>query len=158
MVRPSPNPDLATRVRRLEELGAARNVLTEYARVLEEHDPAAVARLFAPDATLETPSASVSGLRDIGAYFAQTFDTDHSTARHFLGNVRADWTGPGRATVSSRFLFAKSRGTGSVFGWGGYDAEVGIEHDTARFTSMTISVELVAPFPAGDGAFGPDRA
>jgi len=132
---------LLRRVRRLEEMEAARNHLHRYAATLDAPTPESVAALFTEDGVLRTRLGEFAGREAIAGFYRERLGADPSEKRHFIVSPRTTWTGPGTVEIASYFLFTARAGT-SVIGWGTYLDRLRVEDDTALFTGKTIEMHM----------------
>lgn len=140
--------EIVGRLRRLEEVERARGFLHEYASVLDDPRPDAMAELFLPEAELRGGAAEARGREEIREFFVGAFAADPSAKRHLVMNPRATWLSPGRVRVEAYFLYV-GRGDASVIGWGTYDAVVDTEGESPHFASLAIDVHLGTTLAAG---------
>ncbi|MFV0459246.1 MAG: nuclear transport factor 2 family protein [Actinomycetales bacterium] len=143
-----PTDDLAARVRRLEEVDAARGHVAAYAAVLDVADPDRVAGLFAEDGRLCTRRGQNVGREAIADFYRQRSAEDASVKRHFIANTRLVWLRPGLVGAASHFLFT-AQGSDSVLGWGTYRDEVRVDGTRCEFTSKTIVLEVATTLGRG---------
>lgn len=139
---------LLDRVRRLEEIEIARNLLHTYAATMDDPTPEKVSALFTTDGVLRTKLGEFTGREAIAAFFAQRIDTDTET-RHFIANPRTRWLEPGRVEVASYFLFTGRMAGSSAVGWGTYLDVIAVDGDTALFADKSIQVEVRTDLAAG---------
>lgn len=135
-------PDLAQRVRALEQIELARGHLHGYAAVLDQPDPDTVSLLFQPDAELRTPSATVHGRDAIRDFYRWAFGADTSVKRHFVTMPRATWLEDGRVRLECYFQFVGRHPDNSVLGWGTYDLVVDVSSRPALFASLAIDTQM----------------
>ncbi|MCQ0013659.1 nuclear transport factor 2 family protein [Actinomadura madurae] len=115
-------PDLSGllgRLRRLEDMEAARNHLHRYAATLDAPTAESIAALFTEDGVLRTRLGEFTGREAIAGFYRDRLAADPSEKRHFIVSPRTTWTGPGTVEIASYFLFTARAGT-SVLGWGTY--------------------------------------
>ncbi|WP_433474224.1 nuclear transport factor 2 family protein [Spirillospora sp. CA-142024] len=137
-------PDLAAvlrRLRRLEDMEAARNHLHRYAATLDAPTPEAVAALFTEDGVLRTRLGEFAGREAIAGFYRDRLGADPSEKRHFIVSPSTTWAGPGVVEIASYFLFT-ARGDGSVIGWGTYADRLRVEGEAALFTDKTIEIHM----------------
>ncbi|KAA9148629.1 nuclear transport factor 2 family protein [Amycolatopsis acidicola] len=140
--------NLEERVLRLEAAELARGLLNTYSHVLDDPRPETVAALFAEDAVLTTPSASVRGRAEIQAWYEKAFAADPSRKRHFLVHPRVTWLGDFRVRVESSFLFTGRADRRSVIGWGDYDDVIAVGGEP-KFVRKDIVPSLATDLAAG---------
>ena len=133
--------DLAERLSRLEDGELARELVYDYAHVLDEPSPETVAALFAPDATLTTPGGTVRGTDEITAFFARAFAAARSAKRHFVANPRVTRVAPARIRVRSAYLYTDRE----VLGWGTYDDLIDVSGPLFRAKTITPGSTLTLP-------------
>jgi hypothetical protein len=140
---------LGERLRRLEDIEAARGLFQTYARVLDTPDPTTVTALFTTDAVLTTALGVAEGHDEIRAFFARAFEAEPSIKRHFIVNPRATWQGEGRIRIESYFLYV-GRGTdASIIGWGTYDDVIDVSGPEPLFASKVIDVHVGSDLATG---------
>jgi SnoaL-like domain len=147
---------LARRLRRLEDVEAARGLFQTYAHVLDTPDPETVTALFTADAVLTTALGVAKGHDEIRAFFVRAFEKDPSIKRHFIVNPRATWLSEGRVRIESYFLYV-GRGTGaSIIGWGTYDDVIDVSGPEPLFAAKIIDVhvgsDLATGWPLDEGS------
>jgi hypothetical protein len=93
----SAHTDLELRVARLEARQALADLVARYCMVLDAGDLEGVGRMFTSEAVLQTPGSSVSGRRDIVAFYADrmsrfefTYHYPHSHVVSLLGDDSAE--------------------------------------------------------------------
>jgi ketosteroid isomerase-like protein len=79
-------PDLADRLRRLEDLEAIRQLDAVYCRLLDDGDWPALVGLFTPDGTFDGLS-TVTGRADLLAFFSGLADAGLTTFWHHVSNL-----------------------------------------------------------------------
>jgi hypothetical protein len=134
--------DLEARLRRLEDIEAARGMYHLYAEILDEPDAGAVASLFAEDGVLHTPMGDFEGRGAIEDFFQKAFDADTSLKRHFIVNPRVVETHPGTVRLQSYFLYVGRGDEQSIIGWGTYDDVVDVTGPAPLFREKTIAVHV----------------
>lgn len=130
--------EIGARLRRLEDIEAARGMLQVYAETVDRREAVDVARLFAEDSVLHTPKGDFAGWDGVRGFFQRTFDSDLSTKRHFIVNPRVTFHEPGLVGLSSYFLYV-GRGDDSLIGWGAYDDVIDMSLPEPRFRQKTIT-------------------
>jgi hypothetical protein len=140
---------LLERVRRLEEIETARNLLHRYAETLDQPTPETVAALFTPDGALHTRLGDCVGREQITTFFRDRLATDRSEKRHFIVSPRTTWLGPGRVAIAAYFLFTGRGDDRSILGWGTYDDVVRIVDGEALFEDKTIELHVGTDLQAG---------
>jgi hypothetical protein len=146
---------LEVQVQRLTQCQAAANILHTYAATLDEPEVAAVLRLFAEDAVLETPGSTAAGHEEIGAFFRKAWAADPSAKRHFITSPRVTWLEPGLVRLEAYFYWIGRAPGESVLGWGTYDDTVDVTGPIPRFARMRIEshlrTDLASGWPAATG-------
>jgi hypothetical protein len=145
----SDTEDLAARVRRLEEVEAARNMHHIYASTLDEPSAKTVAQLFAEDAVLNTPVGSFTGRQAIEGFYAAAFEADTSLKQHLIVNPKIVSAEPGRIRLQSYFLYLGRGNDASVIGWGTYDDTVDVSGPEPLFEEKTIGIIVGTTLDAG---------
>lgn len=140
---------LLARVRRMEEIEAARNLLHTYASTMDDPTPERVAALFTEDGVLRTTLGEFPGRAAIAAFFAERIAADAAGTRHFTVSPRTRWLAPGRVGVASYFLFTGRRRDASALGWGTYADVVVVDGDTALFAERSIDVQMRTDLATG---------
>lgn len=134
--------DIETRLKRLEDIEAARAMFNIYASTLDEPDAKTVAELFAEDAVLHTPMGDFQGRDAIEEFFGLAFKADPSVKRHFIVNPRVMETSPGTVRLHSDFLYVGRGDAQSIIGWGSYDDVVDTSGSEPVFREKTIAVHV----------------
>jgi ketosteroid isomerase-like protein len=140
--------EIEARLRRLEDIEAARGIYQVYAKTLDVPVADTVAELFTEDAVLHTPIGDFTGRDAVREFFRTAFDNDPSVKRHFIVNPRVVASEPGRVTLTSYFLYV-GRGDDSLIGWGTYDDVVDVTGPEPRFREKTITVHHGTTLSAG---------
>lgn len=96
--------EVADRLRRLEDRAQISDLVSRYARVVDDRDTGALADLFAAGAVFESRSGRIAGRERIVAFFAQrfatrgpSFHTPHGFELQFTGDGRAEGVVTGHA-------------------------------------------------------------
>jgi hypothetical protein len=134
--------DLATRLDRHDDIEAARGILFDYARTLDEPDPRTVGGMFAEDGVLHTTAGSWHGRTEIEEFFARAFAADPAEKRHLITNAKLTWLAAGQVRIDSYFLFVGRGADRSVIGWGTYLDIVDVSGAHPLFAEKTIDVHL----------------
>jgi SnoaL-like domain len=134
--------DLEARVRRLEDIEAARGMYHVYADTLDVPDATTVAALFADDAVLHTPVGDFEGRAAIEDFYGKAFAADTSEKRHFVVNPRVVETGPSTVRLQSYFLYLGRGDAQSIIGWGTYDDVIDVSRPEPLFREKTIAVHV----------------
>lgn len=140
--------ELAARVRRLEDIEAARGVFLSYSRVFDAPDADRVIELFTPDATLTTPVGAFKGHEEIRGFYAWAIAAEPSVKRHLITNPQTTSLGGGQVRIESDFLFL-GVGDTSVVGWGSYDDVVDVSGDRPLFAEKTIKIDVATDLEKG---------
>lgn len=136
-------PDLSGllgRLRRLEDMEAARNHLHRYAATLDAPTAESIAALFTEDGVLRTRLGEFTGREAIAGFYRDRLAADPSEKRHFIvspgrpGRDRGSWRSP--RTSSSPLAPAPrcSAGAPTSTGYGSGEA--------ALFTDKTIEIHM----------------
>ncbi|MFD0688618.1 nuclear transport factor 2 family protein [Actinomadura fibrosa] len=133
--------DLLRRLRRLEDMEAARNHLHRYAAALDTPAPDSIAALFTEDGVLRTRLGEFTGREAIAGFYRDRLAADPSEKRHFITSPRTTWAAPGVVEIASYFLFTARAGT-SVLGWGTYLDRLRIQAGAPLFTEKTIEIHM----------------
>ena len=141
--------DLVARVRRLEDVEAARNMHHIYASTIDEPSAKTVAQLFAEDAVLNTPMGSFEGRQAIEDFYAMAFEADTSLKQHLITDVKVVSAEAGRVRLQSYFLFLGRGDDASVIGWGTYDDTVDVTGPEPIFVEKTIDIIVGTTLDAG---------
>lgn len=141
--------DLLRRVRKLEEVEAARNHLHAYSRTLDAPTPDTAAALFTEDAVLRTRLGTFTGREEIAAFYRDRLQADPSEKRHFLVTPRTTWIEPGLVEIASYFVFTARAQERSVLGWGTYTDLVRVADDCALISDKTISLHVGTDLATG---------
>ena len=136
------------RIARLEEAELARNLLHDYADILDDPTPEAVAALFTDDGVLSVPAGDFVGTAAITSFFRDRLGPGASDKRHFIMNVRTRPQGPGLVEVASYFLFT-AREPDSGIGWGRYRDVIEVAEGRARIRHKTITPHLATDLKRG---------
>jgi hypothetical protein len=134
--------DLEARVRRLEDIEAARGMYQVYAETLDVPDPKTVAALFTDDGVLHTPVGDFEGRPAIEDFYGKAFAADTSLKRHFIVNPRVVETRPGTVRLQSYFLYTGRGDAQSIIGWGTYDDVIDVSGPGPLFREKTIAVDV----------------
>lgn len=132
--------ELIARVRRLEDIEAARNMYHVYAETLDDPNAKTVAQLFAEDAVLHTPMGDFTGRQAIEDFYASAFEADTSLKQHLIVNPKVISAEPGRVRLQSYFLYLGRGDDASIIGWGTYDDTVDVTGSDPLFVEKTIGI------------------
>lgn len=132
--------ELIARVRRLEDIEAARNMYHVYAETLDDPNAKTVAQLFAEDAVLHTPMGDFTGRQAIEDFYASAFEADTSLKQHLIVNPKVVSAEPGRVRLQSYFLYLGRGDDASIIGWGTYDDTVDVTGPDPLFVEKTIGI------------------
>jgi len=141
--------DLMARVRRLEDVEAARNMHHVYAETLDEPNAKTVAQLFAEDGVLHTPVGSFTGRQAIEDFYTAALDADTSLKQHLIVNPKVVSAEAGRVRLQSYFLYLGRGDDASVIGWGTYDDTVDVSGPEPLFAEKTIRIIVGTTLDAG---------
>lgn len=137
------------RLLRLEEIEATRGLLSAYARAADAASIERMLALFTRDGVVSNRLGEFAGLEEIGDYFTRAWGADPVDKRHFVANVEAQWSGPGRVRAQAYFLFVARAPGSSALGWGTYDAHVRVHDAEARFTHLRMDLDVGTDLAAG---------
>ncbi len=140
---------LLARLRRLEDVEAARGLLASYARACDAQDLEAVVSLFGPDAQVAVPGASWQGREGVRQFYSEAWAADPSRKSHFVANVRAVSHQVDSVTVDSYFMYTAAGDRSSVLGWGEYRDEIDTSGPQPLFTRKEMSVTRAADVREG---------
>ncbi len=141
--------DVVARLRRLEDIEAARNMHHVYASTLDEPNAKTVAELFTENAVLHTPVGSFPGRQAIEDFYSAAFEADTSLKQHFVVNPKVISAEPGRVRLQSYFLYLGRGDDASVIGWGTYDDTVDVSGPEPLFVEKTIGIIVGTTLDAG---------
>lgn len=141
--------ELAARLRRLEDIEAARNMFHVYAETLDEPDAKTVAQLFADDGVLHTPVGDFQGRSAIEEFYGQAFAADTSLKNHLIVNPKVVSAEPGRVRMQSYFLYLGRGDDASIIGWGTYDDTIDVSSAEPLFAEKTIGIIVGTTLEAG---------
>ena len=141
--------ELMARVRRLEDVEAARNMHHIYASTLDEPSAKTVAQLFTEDGVLNTPVGSFTGRQAIEDFYAAAFEADTSLKQHLIVNPKVISAEPGQVRLQSYFLYLGRGDDASVIGWGTYDDTVDVSGPEPLFAEKTIDIIVGTTLDAG---------
>lgn len=141
--------DLSERLDRLEEREVARNLLHEYATVLDEPDVRTVTALFDPDATLTNPRGTFRGRDAIAADYRVAWDLDPSRKVHVVATPALRHVAPGVVDAQAVFCFFGRGRDESVLGWGRYDDRIVVRDGQALFLAKTIRIGVRTDLATG---------
>lgn len=140
---------LRERLRRLEAVEAARDLVHEYAAAADSREVDRVLALFAPDAVLHSPRGVHTGHEQIAGSYATGWSLEPSRKRHFLTNVRLRQDPDGTVAATADF-FHLGRGEGrSVLGWGRYDDRIDVSGPRPLFTGKRITLLMATDLATG---------
>jgi hypothetical protein len=128
------------RLRRLEDIEAARCVVTRYAAVIDSRELASLGDVFSADAELVTPWAHYRGIDEIRGFFTDALTRSREQRSHFVTNIEPTWIAPGEVRLHSYFLYVGAGGAASTIGWGTYEDRVRVDDDTALITFKSIAL------------------
>ena len=141
--------DIETRLKRLEDIEAARAMFNIYATTLDEPNAKTVGQLFAKDAKLHTPMGDFEGRNQIEEFFGMAFRADPSVKRHFIVNPRVMEASEGKVRFHSDFLYVGRGDEQSIIGWGSYDDLIDITGPEPVFREKTIAVQVGTDLASG---------
>jgi ketosteroid isomerase-like protein len=141
--------DIEARLKRLEDIEAARAMFNIYASTLDEPDAKTVGQLFAEDAVLRTPMGDFQGRDAIEEFFGMAFKADPSVKRHFIVNPRVIDASDGTVRFHSDFLYVGRGDAQSIIGWGSYDDVVDTTGPEPVFREKTIAVHVGTDLASG---------
>jgi SnoaL-like domain len=133
--------EITARLERLELIEAAKAVTARYGRVIDAKDVAGLDGVFSNEVVLHLPNGERRGIDAVRTFFADAFDAEPGTRRHFIANQIAEVIADDEVLVQSYFLFV-SADAQSVIGWGAYDDTVRGRGDAARITDKTIVIDV----------------
>jgi SnoaL-like domain len=134
----SDQADLETKVAVLAAAEAARTLIHDYALACDEHDVAAVAALFEPDAELWAGPRQLRGRDEIRAFYAGAFDRPR---RHIVGVAALVPDGASSLTAHASFVAIETTAGGTGLTWGSYADRIVVSGDRARFASRRITID-----------------
>lgn len=147
--------ELRARLRRLEAVEAARDLVHEYAAAADSREVDRVLALFAPDAVLHSPRGVHTGHEQIAESYAAGWSLEPSRKRHFVTNVRLHAEADGTVAAGADFFHVGRGEDRSVLGWGRYadriDVSGGRPLFTAKRITLLMSTDLAAGWALADG-------
>jgi hypothetical protein len=100
--------DLASRLRRLEDIEAIRNLFLEYGRLADTKDWFGYSELFVESGTFDSPHSvgTVTGSTEIRERLGSAYGDDPADAVHLFHNIEVHVDGD-RATATSIWTFMR---------------------------------------------------
>jgi hypothetical protein len=139
---------IADRLERLETAERAREASWRYAVAVDTADLDLLGQVFTEDAVLTTRKGPRQGREEIVAYYGAAL-ADPVARKHFMVNQEVTWVAPGRAEMTSYFIYTYAGHDTSVIGWGTYHDRVRVIDGMGYLDGKRISIDVHADTRSG---------